>query len=270
MRQLRLFHLFGLLFPLLAAPALRADLVWTADKGWRVEGGALVGVIGEEGRNALELMNQARLAEEHGRDGRALKTYKKVSRDYAKSVYAPEAFYRIALLYLKRRDFARSFDAYQHVVSGYPNYDRFSTVIGDQYRIGSALAEGARGRILWGLFPGFKNREQAITYFEQVIANAPYSDYAPLALMNVARLRQRVREQAEAIDALDRMINFYPQSILTPDAYLKLAQSYASLVDGPDYDQYSTREAVSAFQDFMILYPGDPNVADAEKGMAEM
>ena len=36
---------------------VRADLVWTPQTGWRVEGGALSGLAGAEGRNALDQMS---------------------------------------------------------------------------------------------------------------------------------------------------------------------------------------------------------------------
>ena len=48
-----------------AAPArLAADLVWSRETGWRMEGGALAGLTGGEGRNALDQMNRARSSEE--------------------------------------------------------------------------------------------------------------------------------------------------------------------------------------------------------------
>jgi outer membrane protein assembly factor BamD len=75
--------------------------------------------------------------------------------------------------------------------------------------------------------------------------------------MNIARGHQRMHNTEEAIDALDRMINNYPQSLLAPDAYLKLGETHASLVQGPEYDQTSTKEAITYFQDFMILFPND-------------
>ena len=120
------------------------------------------------------------------------------------------------------------------------------------------------------MIPGFQSRERALGYFEVILSNAPYSDYAPLALMNIANGHQKFDNIPEAINALDRMINFYPQSLLTPDAYLKLGQTNVSLVDGPAYDQTSTRDAITYFEDFMILFPGDPNIPVAEKGLADM
>ena len=254
----------------LSLPArLAADLVWTPGSGWRVEGGALSGLAGVEGRNALELMNKAREAEERKGVGSALSAYDKVAKKYPNSIYAPEALYRSAKLRLGRHEYFKAFEAYQGVVGRYPNSKRFSEIIGEQYRIASALLDGARNRT-WGWLPGFRNREKGIEYFEFILQNAPYSDYAPLALMNIARGHQKLREPEEAIDALDRMINTYPQSLLAPDAYLKLAQAHASLVEGPYYDQASTKEAVTYFEDFMILFPSDPNIASAAKGLDSM
>ena len=248
---------------------LAAELVWTPETGWKVEGGVLAGLGPTDARNALELMNKARDAEERGSTRAAIRAYNKVGKKYTNSVYAPEALYRAAKLRLEQRKYSKAFDTFQSVLARYPNTTRFNEIVGEQYRIASALLDGARGRFLW-IFPGFTNREKSIEYFEVILFNAPYSDYAPLALMNIARAHQRFGNTDFAIDALDRLINNYPQSVLTPDAYLKLAQAHAGLVDGPYYDQESTRQAITYFEDFMILYPSDNNVAEAEKGLAHM
>ena len=146
---------------------------------------------------------------------------------------------------LRRQEYTKSFEDFQQVLSKYPNTKRFNEIVGEQYRIASALLDGARGRMLWGMLPGFRQRDKAIEFFETILANAPYSDYAPLSLMNIARGHQKLGNSENAIDALDRMINSYPQSLLAPDAYLKLGQMHASLVDGPYYDQASTKEAIT-------------------------
>lgn len=271
MRPSRLLRTLGLLLLALLVPTwLHAELVWTPGNGWQIEGGALATFAGEEGRNALDIMNRARTAEEAGRHGRALRLYKRVTRNYSKSVFGPEAHFRTAQIRLAQKNYVKAFTAYQSIVTAYPNYEKFDLVIAEQYRIASAVADGGRTRWMWGLLPGFSKRETAIGYFEYVIANAPYSDYAPLALMRVAQLHKRYRSKIEAIDALDRMINFYPNSILTPDAYLRMADAHAALVDGPQYDQYSAHEAATYYKDFQILFPADPGVANAEKGLDKM
>lgn len=262
------FRLILCLFCLLAGIA-RADLVWHPDTGWEIEGGVLAGVTGREGRTALDLMNKARDYEEAGKRGAALSRYKKVAKKFPASVYAGEALYRSGKLYLVRKQYFKSFESFAQVTARYPNTKHFNDIIGEEYRIASALLDGARNR-LWGFIPSFQNRSRAIEYFEVIIQSAPYSDYAPLALMNKARGHLKMRETEEAIDALDRMINAYPNSLLTPDAYLKLAQTYALLVDGPAYDQGSTKEAITYFEDFLILFPNDPNIPAAAKGLDSM
>ena len=254
---------------LLLPARLAAELVWSPQSGWRLEGGALSGLTGTESRNALELMNKARTAEEAGSKGTAISRYKKVGKAYGNSIYAPEALYRMAHLYQARRQYSKAFDAFQQLITRYPNTPRFNEVIGEQYRIASALLDGARN-YLWGFIPAFRHRELALGYFEVILVNAPYSDYAPLALMNIGRGHQKMKNTEEAIDALDRMINTYPQSLLAPDAYLQLAKTHASLVDGPEYDQASTKDASTYFEDFMILYPSDPNISVAAKGLSDM
>jgi outer membrane protein assembly factor BamD len=254
----------------LFAAVARADLVWTPGTGWRVEGGALSGLTGTDGRKALDQMNAARAAEEAGSLRSAIKSYATIGKKFPNSIYAPEALYRAGLLNLKRHDYNKAFESFQEVLSRYPNTKRFNEIVGEQYRIAAALLDGAHGRMFFGLLPGFTQREKAIEYFETILNNAPYSDYAPLALMNIARGHSYLKQSEEAIDALDRMVNNYPQSILTPDAYLQLAQAHAKLVDGPYYDQASTKESITYYTDFMLLFPGDTNIGHAEKGLDQM
>jgi outer membrane protein assembly factor BamD len=142
-------------------------------------------------------------------------------------------------------------------------------VIADQFDCATALMEGARGRILW-IFPGFKQYGTSAKQFEQIVRNAPYSDYAPLALMNIALVSEQINEPEEAIDALDRLINYYPQSMLAPDAYYNLAQTYSDLVQGYEYDQGSTRRAISYYEDFLILFPSSHLTGEVEANLRNM
>ena len=67
----------------LSLPArLAADLVWKPGTGWQVDGGAVSGLLGSEGRNAVDLMNKAREAEENKSVGSALSSYSKVAKKY--------------------------------------------------------------------------------------------------------------------------------------------------------------------------------------------
>jgi outer membrane protein assembly factor BamD len=120
------------------------------------------------------------------------------------------------------------------------------------------------------VIPGFKQYGKAIEQYELLVKNAPYSLYAPLALMNIALIAELRKDSELAIDALDRLINDYPQSMLAPDAYYNLADTYASLVNGSEYDQGATREAIRYFEDFLILFPKNQHATSVEKRINEM
>ena len=251
------------------AGTVRADLVWSADSGWRIEGGILSGLTGADGRDALDLMNKARSAEEKHSYHTAIKAYEKVFTIYPNSIYAPEAYFHSGNIWLARKRYNKAFNDYQQILSRYPNVKRFNEIIEIQYRIASALLDGARNR-LWLGIPGFTSREAGVGCMEIIVENAPYSDYAPLVLMNVARGHQYLGNTDEAIDALDRLVNNYPQSVLCPDAYLRLAKLHASLVEGSSYDQAETKQAITYDEDFMILFPSDPKIAEAAQGLDRM
>ena len=155
-------------------------------------------------------MNKARAAEEKSHYRSALSAYQKVTKRYPNSLYAPEAFYHTGYIRLARHQYLKAFQAFQEIVTRYPSTSKFNQVIGEQYRIASALLDGARNRG-WFLLPGFRNREGSIGLFELILSNAPYSEYAPLALMSIAKAHQMLGNPEESIDALDRMINTYPE-----------------------------------------------------------
>jgi outer membrane protein assembly factor BamD len=267
-RALSKFTFLSLALAIITGASLRADLIWTPEGGWKAEGGILAGVLPEEGRNALDSMNKARALEEKGNLSSAMSLYEKVAKKYPNSVYAPEALFRAAGIRHERRQYNKAYKSYQDIITRYPNSPHFTEIIGDQYRIANSLVEGKRP-YYFGIIPGFKSRAKGITYFEGIVQAAPYSDYAPLALMNIARGHQKLDDPDSAIDALDRMINNYQQSLLAPDAYYKLAETHASLVKGPYYDQASTRQAITYFEDFQILFPTDANMPAVEKGLAD-
>lgn len=203
-----------------------------------------------------------------GKQRKALSAYREVFRKYPASDFAAQSLYNSGVIYFERQKWRKSFQAFQTILAYHADFPLFNELVAYQFRIALAQAEGDGIRFLF-VFP-YKALNQATEYFEVIIGNAPYSDFAPLALMNVALIHQYKGQTIEAIDALDRLINNYPGSLLTDDAYLNLAETFAELVQGPDYDQGATREAISYFEDFLILYAENQELERAEKGLAAM
>lgn len=264
---------FGLLATLAFAIAALAPTAWADKISWSPETGYqsdevdLSGLLPEEIQQIERWMNTARAAEEKGSNRKALRLYKRVSKKYPKNQYSPEAYYRRALIQLERNKIDKAFENFNTIAWVYPNYGSFNETLGEMYKIAVARLETHRDRILW-VFPGFKNTDRAIQYFERIVAIAPYSDYAPLSLMNVAKAWSDKNSDSMTIYALDRLVTNYPNSFLTSDAYLKLAQTHYGIIKGPSYDQRATEDAITFFEDFLIQYPENQNVDQAESGLS--
>ena len=248
-----------------------ADLVWTPHSGWHIEGGLLTALTENpaEARTAVKLMNRARAEQEIDNFRPALGLYDDVIDDYPTSILAPEAHFQSALIRIERKQWTKAFDHLQKIVDQYPGYSGFGEVIRQQYQIAEKLRHGARLR-LFGILPGFRSPERAVEYYEQIVENAPYSEVAPLALLHAAEIQVKRNQLDEAIDLFDRMISEYPRHERIPEAYFGLAQTFSSRVNGPEYDQGATREAMTYYEDFAILHSQHPRAAEAEKGAAEM
>lgn len=222
-----------------------------------------------EEAEAASLLAEGLAALESGQNGRAASRFKRIVKKYENSKAAAEARFRYAQILMARTRWTKAFKHLQDLVEQNPDYPNFNRVIAAQFDCGTALMEGARGRILW-VIPGFRQYDEAINQFETIVRNAPYSDYAPLSLMNIALVAQIKEEPDIAIDALDRLINFYPQSMLAPDAYFNMAETYAELVKGPAYDQGSTRQAIRYYEDFLILFPQSTYLGEVEGNLKSM
>ena len=217
---------------------------------------------------ARPIYQKALAAQQKGHNRRALGLYKKIYQKYPASNYSAQALFNTGVIQYERKKWKKSFFAFQAILIQHADFPRFNEIVEYQFRIALALADGNGVRFLFVLPSRSYNR--SVSYFEIVIRNAPFSDLAPLALMNVALIHQYQHDTALAVDALDRLINSYPNSLLADDAYLSLAETFADLVQGPMYDQGATREAISYFEDFLILFSTNEKVGQAEKGLAEM
>ena len=221
----------------------------------------------ESEATALLETGKAKLAT--GSTASANRSFKKIIKKYPMTAACADARFLNGKILMGKGQWVKAFVSLQEIIFKHPNYENFNEVLSAQFDCGTALMEGARGRIFW-IIPGFKQYDKAARQFEQIVRNAPYSDYAPLALMNIAIVSEQEQRPEDAIDALDRLINYYPQSMLAPDAYYNIAQTYSNLVNGAEYDQGSTRQAISYYEDFLILFPQSSHLGQVESNLITM
>jgi outer membrane protein assembly factor BamD len=247
---------------------LHAELVWNKREGWHSEPNGAPQLSSNDFA-AREIMNKARLEQEEGGSQTALKLYDDVCKTHKDSVFAPEAYYQIGKIRRQKRQYKYAFKAFDAIITKYPQYPGFNRVVREQFDLAILLKGGARP-YYFGVIPGFKDYISAVEFYESIIKHAPYSDLAPLALVNLSELALAEKKTAEAIDALDRLIDGYPDSEYVPYAYLKIASICAGLVKSVKNDQGATLEAVHYYEDFLILYPKHELAVEAQRGLDAM
>jgi outer membrane protein assembly factor BamD len=104
------------------------------------------------------------------------------------------------------------------------------------FQIANTLQKGTRP-CYFGKIPGFRNFHSALKSYELVVKYGPDSRYAPQSLNEIANLQLSAKHYDQAINALDRIVDLYPNSIEVPSAYLKIAEIYRNLVKAEEYNQ---------------------------------
>lgn len=248
-----------------------AALTWDPENGWGATGGILEPLIGSS-ISIKDAEHGLIVAQEECQAGNfipAIRTLQKVYECYPNSIQAPDALHRIGLICIERHQYETAFNSLQTIILEYPGYPKFNEVIKIQFEIASQLQRGNRP-YYWGIIPGFRDYDGAMRYFESIVTNAPYTEFAPMALMNIADLAKEHGRTEDVVDALDRIVSCYRQSNLAPCAYLKLGDTYASMVQGPAYDQGATIRSINYYHDFLFLFPQDPQVPEVEIKLARM
>lgn len=249
---------------------LSADITYEATTGWKSTDNVLESRLsqGLENPEALRLMNEAASIYNDGNKEKARTTYREVVKRYPASLLAPQAFYEIGQIRLEQGKTGKAFEAYGHIISGYPGYQNFDSLIKDMFALAEKLSDEKTGNF-FGIW-GYKDRDVAIQAFEKIVAAAPYSDYAPRALFLIARLYKDKKEPLSAIDAYERLIGSYPNHPLASDTYLALADTYAGMIAGSPYDQGATQQAIRTYEDFIAQFPQDARVPEAQGKLQRM
>ena len=168
----------------------------------------------------------------------------------------PESLFRAARIQEERGNWPKAFERLRLIAEAYTEYD-FNKVASALMRLAERLAQENQPH-KWGVLPRFRSGEQDRYRLNQIAHLARGPKYAPRALMALAEIARKDDEEEEAIDALERLVNLYPDSHYCEKAYFDLAFIHESMVAGPDYDQGATLKALNFYEDYLILYETAP------------
>ncbi len=216
---------------------------------------------------AAQLLQQGRDLEAQGQGAKAMDVFRDVVRRYAGTDSAPKALFSMAKLQeaTKPQD---AFKTYQKLVADYPKSPDFAAAIEAQYRIAAGFLDGERVKFLG--MPTLPSMAKAQEMFEQVIKNAPFTQWAPLAQFGMGQALEKQGKKEEAIAAYQLVVDKYPSSDVADDALYQIGYVYQSVSKTGEYDQSATEKAQDAFQDFAIRYPESEKLTQANENIGEL
>jgi outer membrane protein assembly factor BamD len=212
---------------------------------------------------------QAALAEAEAvspQDRSTIGTLRTVAKQQRFSPEGADALFRLAQILQASGQPDRAFDAYNSFITDYPDSPRFDEAIRAQVEIANLYLDGRRVRFL-GL-PLLSGYEKAEKMLNTVIANAPFSKYAPMAQFNLGLAFERQGRLAEAIAAYQGVLDRYPGSQVADNALYQIGYVYmVQGTSGRSEDLSALVDARYAFEDFLMFYPESEKAAQARENL---
>jgi outer membrane protein assembly factor BamD len=245
-----------------------APLIYRPEEGWVYE---KPGSDNKWQRNsAKEQLRVAQEAFEHKKYDLASQAANRVVARWPFADYAPQAQYLVARCYEARGKDEIAFKQYQKLLEKYPKMTNSQEVLDRQFIIANKFLAG-EWRKLWGYIPIPPSMDKTVELYEKIIKNAPYSDVAPQAQMNIGLAREKQKNYPQAVKAYEKAADRYSEKDKVPaEALYKAGMATLKESKTAEYDQNAAGRAINTFSDFSTLYPDDKRSKDAQHRIDEL
>jgi outer membrane assembly lipoprotein YfiO len=195
----------------------------------------------------------------------AMKAAVRVVTSWPLSDYAPQAQYLAGRCYEERRMDEKAFKTYDGVLAKYPKMSNAAEIQARQLAIADRFLAGEWIKLL-GYIPFFPSMDKAAEMYGDIVRFGPYGPCGPAAQMSLGAAREKQKEYAQAVQAYEMAADRYSaQPEVAATARYKEALAWDKQARKADYDQSAAGQSISAFNDFMALYPEDPRIPDAQQ-----
>lgn len=216
-----------------------------------------------------EAFDLAKNYDESGATQQAIAAYKQFIKDSPVSPLASQAQYRIAELYESQGDLSKAFDAYQSLLTRYPDTPEFEKSVTKQVLIANEFLGGRKLRF-FGLeiVPSTDRAEQM---FASILKNAPFSKNAPIAQFNLGLTYEKQGKLKEAAAAYQTVLDKYPNSSISDDALYQIGYIYMQAGKTKrSQDLSALGIAKNTFEDFLLQYPNSEKGAQAKDNLSSI
>lgn len=218
-------------------------------------------------KDQLQVAEDAFAAKDYSTTTRAAR---RILRVWPLSDYAPRAQYLVARCLEERGKDEAAFNAYQNIVEKYPKSSQYNEVLWRQFAIAGRFLDGEWFK-LWNLIPLYSSMDETAKLYDKIVANGPYSEVAPHAQLNIGAAHEKEKNYADAVKAYNTAADRYNgQPLIAADAMYRAGVAWQKQADTAEYDQNAAAQAIAAYTDFMVVFPDDRRVSDAQKAIIKL
>ncbi|MDD4908954.1 MAG: outer membrane protein assembly factor BamD [Candidatus Omnitrophica bacterium] len=182
----------------------------------------------------------------------AREEFKRLIQYFPKSVEAAEGQFYLGLCDEAEDNYYQAYLDYQKMIEKYPFSERIQEAIEKEYKLAEEFMAGKKRKTMGVALPV---ENPAIEIYKKVVDNSPFGPLAASAQYKLGLVLKGAGRYFEAEDEFNKVITTYPDSEWVSAAKFQIASCKASLSRSPDYDQESTREAKSKFEEFVKEHP---------------
>jgi outer membrane protein assembly factor BamD len=211
----------------------------------------------------------AKAADEAGSTQAAIDMYQAALKRYPLASEAATAQYRLAELLESKEDLSRAFNAYQALLVRYPDTPNFERAVAAQVSIANKYLQGRPQKFLG--VPVGNSAKRAQEMYANIIANAPFSKYAPVAQFNLGLAYEKQSQPFEAIKNYQKVLDNYPNSDVCDDALYQIG--YVNMRVGlaqASQDLSALIAARNTFEDFLIEFPNSEKAPQARENLTRL
>lgn len=170
---------------------------------------------------AASMLMEGKAAQSAGNGSKARRIYSEIVKKYPFSASAGEAAYAKAVLGKQTEDLEDAFEEFQDFITHYRQSPRFNDAIEQQYQL-AELAKGGKKELSLLLIPMKISGEDVIKLYEQIIQNAPFGKFAPLAQFSIGEIQQDMGNKAEAVAAYQKVVDNYQGTKQASEAQFRI------------------------------------------------
>ena len=235
-----------------------AALVWRKGEGWSWERAGVMSATNPA--DQLKVAQDLQVKKDYRT---AIDGYRRVISRWPLSSSAEDARLGLAECLSGIGYHYAAFQEYQKLIEKHPNTSHFDTVLQRQFEIGNLFLAGERQKA-WGmrLLPSL---DRTIEVYEKVVKNGPYSPVAAEAQFRIGLAYEKQKDYLAAVHAYEKLLERYSKHPLAEATQFQIGYAYKEESQRAEYDQNAANQAIAAFSDFLLRYPGSEKIPLAEQ-----